>query len=232
MLLPFITLDLMTTGRDFLYQSLMVWIVILLIQNRKIPIVKLVLACFLVTSFEVIRVVWKRSFEWEEFLFIPGELRLSAESGLLILESNKSVDMLAYVIYSIGKVFTPQAMTILFNGTPHFSKIITEEASFLHFGLGGSLLSEVFSFKNNIALILYPFLIIVYLEFINLLRRKGGMFGLLVFVYFLMSTISMFRAGVLFAGVDPFYYAIYACIWYWVLVSSFNSRKLSKTHTL
>jgi hypothetical protein len=116
-------------------------------------------------------------------------------------------------------------MAILFDGVPHFKQIINEE-SHLHFGLGGSLLSESFSFNNNAALIAYPFLAIAYLEFVNYLRRCAGFFGVIVFVFYMVSTHSIFRGGLFFVAIDPIYYAIYAVFWYWFYSITLRKRIL------
>ena len=225
MLLPFVMMDILTTDRGFLFRSLMVWIAILLLNGRRVPVAKLLVLSFFIIVIEVLRVEWQRSFEWGDFLFVPAELKLTAEAGLLILESDRAVSVMQYVGYSLGKVFTPQLWAGLFGDIHHFREIIVEESP-LSFGLGGSLLSEVYSFKNNIVLMVYPFLVIAYLEVVNYLRRWAGVFGVMVFVFYLASTITIFRSGVIFSSMEPVYYTIYAFSWYWVVSFIARERKL------
>jgi hypothetical protein len=106
-------------------------------------------------------------------------------------------------------------MSALFGGAYNFREIINIE-SMLHFGLGGSLLSEVFSFKNNYIYFLYPFITIGCLEFYNFLYARFNFFGMLIFLNFIYLTHSVFRSGIIFSMTDPVYYAMYGGLWYWV----------------
>jgi hypothetical protein len=217
MLFPFLAIDLMTAGRAILYQSLMVWIVILLVNERKLPIVKLTLMSFLLVSVEMVRGAWTSGFfVFDGLWLIPGELLLTTEVGFINIESNQSVDILRYLVYSIGKVFSPQVMSIFFDPVSEFKGITPAEITWST-GLGGSLLAEVYSFKNTAMLIAYPFLAVVYLELVNYLRRVAGIFGIFIFLFYLMSTQQIFRTGFIFTGMEPIYYAIYSVFWYWFI---------------
>lgn len=223
MLLPFVALNLMTTGRDLLFQSLMVAIAVYLLTGTRIPVLKLAAISVLIVSIEMLRATWAGPFELGSYVFVPGELLNSAETGHLLIESQRSVSLLDLVLYSLGKIFTPQLMMALFGGVVSFRDIVTAESQ-AAFGLGGSLLSEVFSTKNYYLYVLYPFIAIAYLESVNLLRARAGYFGILVFVFYLISTHWIFRGGVIFVSMDPLYYALYAAGWYWILRMAFADR--------
>lgn len=223
MFLPFVCLNLMTTDRDLLYQSLVGAISILLITGSRIPVLKMTALAGLIVSMEVLRGSWTQGFVLADFLFVPGELLYSKEPEFLILESDMSTNLYELVTYSIGKVLSPQAMSTLFGGIPNFRFIIEAESQ-LTFGVGGSILSEVFSVKNNVLLAVYPFIAILYLEMINILRSRAGFFGILIFVFYLTSTHTIFRTGIIFASMEPVYYSIYAAAWYWAIRFMFVGR--------
>jgi hypothetical protein len=217
MLIPFIAIDFITAGRTFLYQSLMVWLIIHLVDSRKLPIIKFALMGCLIISIEMYRTSWLDYFLLDRsFWFLPNEILITTETGFLIIDSDRSTDVFSYINYSIGKVLSPQIMSILYDEIPDYKSIIAYESN-VETGMGGSLFTEVFSFKNTAWLIAYPFLAIIYLEFLNYLRRVAGFFGILVLLFYVMSTHSIFRAGFIFVGSEPIYYAIYAVSWYWFI---------------
>lgn len=225
LLTPFVVLNLLTTDRSFMYQSLLVWIFLLLINKKRIPLFKLIAAGLFIAFFEVTRTVLNTGLSIDNFFIIPGELLYSSESGLLILESNDSVNIFNYIIFSFGKIFTPKIMSLIFDNNPHFRQIINDNNP-LMLGLGGSLLSEVYSFKSDIGLFIYPIVIVTYLEIINYLRKNAGIYGLMIFIFYLMSTISFFRGGLIFCSFDPLYYLIYAFVWYWPLSLYFKRKRI------
>ncbi len=229
MFAPFVVMDLVTTDRDYLYQVLIASVGLMLLARVKIPVVKFSAFALFIISIEILRVIWKRAFEVDELLFVPGELLYTKEAEYLIIESQMSIRFLDLLLYSLGKIFTPQAMTALFGGIPHFRDIVTAESQ-LHFGLGGSMLSEVFGFKSRILYVVYPFITIAYLESINAIRRRGGFFGIFVFIFYLISTHVLFRSGLVFASMVPIYYAMYAAIWYWVIRIVFSGYVRHYSH--
>ncbi len=132
-----------------------------------------------------------------------------------MIESQLSINIIEHSVYSIGKIITPQVMTALFGGVPNSAKIIEAESPLL-IGLGGSLLNEVFSAKTSFLYIIYPFIAILYLELINYIRMRTRYFGVLVFIFYLTSTHSFMRGGIIFVSMEPIYYALYAASWYWI----------------
>jgi len=223
MFIPFITMDLMTTDRSFLFEAFMASIGILLLTKTKIPVIKLAFISFIIVSMEVIRSSWQENILLSQLQFIPGELLFTTESSYIMIESKLSTNIFEYSLYSLGKIFTPKVMDVLFESTPHFANIINAESTLLT-GLGGSLLSEVFSAKSLILYILYPFVAISYLEIINFIKYYAGYFGILVFVFYLFSTHAIFRNGIIFTSVEPIYYTVYAASWYWFAKIFFADR--------
>jgi hypothetical protein len=58
MLFPFVIIDFITAGRTFLYQSLMVWLFVLLVNNRKVPLGKFTLLGSFIILIEMFRTSW------------------------------------------------------------------------------------------------------------------------------------------------------------------------------
>jgi len=146
----------------------------------------------------------------------------------LILESNRSVGLIELVAFSIGKVLTPMLITLIMGGDPHFGTIIAADST-LAFGLGGSLLSEVYAVKSQFLYWVYPFLIIAYSCMINSILRRRNFFGILIFVFFLAGSHRMFRSGLIYVSLEPLYYYIYAASWYWLLKLQFQKRRIQLT---
>ena len=117
---------------------------------------------------------------------------------------------------ALTKIYNPGAASALLGPDAHFRAILDAESR-LHLWARGSLLSEVFSYRSRLITLLYPFLAIGYLELVNYLRRNAGLFGLFVFVFYAMLTVFIFRGGVVFMALEPFYYAWLALSWYWVM---------------
>jgi len=223
MLFPFIAMNLMTTDREFLYQTILVSIGVFLLTKTKIPVVKLAIFSFLTVSIQVARVLWTRQhFELGAFLFIPGEVN-TVGAGYVIIESMMSINFVESLFCSLEKVFPFLPMAALSGGPVHFRKIINVEW-LLYSGIGGSLLSEVFSFKSYFLYILYPFITIFILESINKIRCSMGFLGLLIFIFYLTKTHSIFRSGIIFSSMIPIYNALYAAIWYWLIMMGFSKR--------
>ena len=227
MFAPFVVMDLLTTDRVFLYQTLLITIGMMLLIDKKIPLVKFAVAGLFTISIEVMRTIRPSDLDLTRFIFIPGELLYTADAGLMIIESQMSINYLELIAYSFGKALSPQLMAALFSDMPHFSRIIHVESQ-LQTGLGGSFLSEVFSLKNNFLLIIYPFVTISYLVLINkIIARRVGFFSVLIFLFFLMSTHTFFRGGLIYVMMEPIYYTLYAGAWYWI-ISSLAFRRATR----
>lgn len=223
MLFPFIAMNLMTTDREFMYQTIFVLIGVFLLTKTKIPVVKLAIFSFITVSIGVARVLWKRGyFDFGAFLSIPGEVN-TVEAGYVIIESIMSINFFESLFYSLERVFPFQPMAALFGGAAHFREIINVEWQ-LYSGIGGSLLSEIFSFKSYFLYIIYPFITIFILESINKIRYSMGFLGQLIFIFYLINTHSIFRSGIIFSSMIPIYYALYATIWYWLTMMGFINR--------
>ena len=223
MLSPFILLDLMLTDRGFLFQSLLIGIYAISISGRSIPTIRISLISLFIISFAVIRTVWNRAFLWSEFFNVPGELLLTTEAAYLIYESTQSINPIQSIVFSISKIFTPTLMNLLVGGIPHIGTILAVETP-LSFGFGGSLLAEVFGYKNSFMFIIYPFITIGYLLFINYLKNKAGFFGILTYGFYLASTLTIFRSGIIFASMEPMYYTLYSALWYWCISIAFKNK--------
>ncbi|MES9902113.1 MAG: hypothetical protein ABW168_05450 [Sedimenticola sp.] len=216
LLMPFVVIDLITTSRGFLFQTLFIYILTLLITNKKVPAFKVLLLSICIAFFAVIRVIWYRDFQIDEFFIIPRELLNTAEATFLVIESSSSINAFHTILFAIGKVFSPQLVNLLAGKVPHVGSILASDSP-LHFGLGGSLLSEAFSFKSTLMLIIYPIITAIYLTIINYFVRRFGFFGLIIFAFYLLSIKTIFRTGLIFTSMEPFYYFIYAMAWYWLL---------------
>lgn len=228
MLLPFVFIDLITTDRGFMYQAMMVFIFITLLTGNKIPVYKLVIISLFVAAFSVIRAYWQQGFEIGQFIIIPKELLNTTEASFLIINSYSSINPLDAIFLSIGKIFSPQLIYALFGSIPHVSSIISSESP-LSFGLGGSFLSEVYSYKSEFMLDFYPVATIIYLIMINIVKRKGSV-GMFVFLFYLVLTANMFRSGLIYNLMEPFYYCVFALSWYWLPL--FLSKKTIKRRPL
>ncbi|MFG6665057.1 hypothetical protein ACGYKB_17480 [Sulfitobacter sp. 916] len=228
LLTPFVFMDLLTTDRNFIFQVFALWLAVSAYLNRSIPILRIILVSISIISVEVIRVAWRHGFSLSQFVIVPGELLFTAESPYVILFSKEYIPFFDAVVYSFGKVLTPQLMTFIFDGTPHFRYIIDRNSP-LSFGLGGSLISEPFSYGSQVVSILYPFFIILYLEGLNRIRRNGGFFGLMIFAFFLTNLVNTFRGGLIFNSMDPLYYALYPNIWYWAARAWTSKRVIVAT---
>ncbi len=216
LLLPFVLFNLATAAREFLYSALLLTIGVRIILKQKVYLSLVLIVTLILVAIGPVRATWRRGIQFENLLAVPGEFLLSAEAGYTILESSRSVDVPSLLVYSVGAVFTPMLMRAVMGGNPNFSWILCEDAGKLWFGLGGSLLCEVYSTKSQWIRIVYPFLLIGYTILINKLLRLRNFFGILIFLFFLAGTHALFRTGVIYFSCQPLYYGIYAASWYWV----------------
>jgi hypothetical protein len=217
MLIPFGIMDLLLLSRVFIYQILTITLVIFLINRRKIPI--FTLSCL---SISLVLMEYVRNFGIEYLITneitytLPSEIITTAKVGILILESSLTNDASNYIIYSLGKIFTSTIIEKVFTEIPNYNFIILNETTLR--SLGSSILCEVFSFKSNFMLIIYPLFAIFYLEFLNFIINRTAIFGVVLFMNYLMVTHSIFRNGYINVLTEPFYYTFYAFSWYWILV--------------
>lgn len=226
MLLPFCLFDLITTDRGFLYQSLCVYLYVFLITKTKVPKFKVIVIGFLIISIAVLRVqVSRQSFSLNDYLSLQLESN-TVEAGYLMIESEKSVNFFKFLYYCIEKIFPIQPMSNSLGKDINFKYILKAEW-FLYSGIGGSLLSEIFSIKSRFLYFIYPFICLLYLEFVNKVRDKMGFLGSLVFAYYLIKTHSIFRSGLMDMSMIPIYNALYAAGWYWSLYLYFVCIKSS-----
>lgn len=208
LLVPFAIFELILSGRTYAYMMLMASIIIFRVLGKKIPILSLFLFSFFLLAISAIRGGDAISLD-----SIDGEVLLTFETVYLVFESNSFIETWRMVLYSITKMFSTMLAQMFF-GDAFFGKIVTQENP-LHFGLGGSLLTEVFSTNSLLLRYLYPFLIILYSLIINKLLRKRTFAGLLFFVFFVSGSHRMFRSGLITFSFEPIYYIIFAASWYW-----------------
>lgn len=217
MLIPFGMMDLLLLSRVFIYQILTITIVIFLINRRKIPILTLSYLGISLVLMEYVRNFGIEYIMTNEIEYtLPREITSTAKVGILILESSLVNDASQYIISSLGKIFPNIIIKQVYTEIPSYNFIILNESNSR--SLGSSILCEAFSFKSNFMLIIYPLLAIFYLEFINFVKNKTRIFGLVLFMNFLMATHSIFRTGYINVSTEPFYYTFYAFSWYWILV--------------
>jgi hypothetical protein len=226
LLLPFVLLNLVTSDRDYLYSATLLAIGVRTILKERVPVSVVVGVMVILAAIGTVRATWRHGVQLDRVLTVPGEFLISAEAGYVILQSRESVDVPALVAYSLGTVFTPMAANALLGGNPNFSWILREEAGRLWFGLGGSLLCEVYSTKNRAIEIVYPFLLMGYTIIINKLLAHRSFFAVLVFLFFLAGTHSLFRTGIVYSSCRSLYYGIYAAGWYWLSYMLYKQKGL------
>jgi len=226
LLTPLVLFNLATSDRDFLYSTLLLTIGVRIILKQKLYLSAVLIVAVILATMSTVRATWRRGIQFENLLAVPGEFLLSAEAGYTILQSKHSVDVPSLLVYSAGTLATPMVMSAAMGGNPNFSWILTEEAGKLWFGLGGSLLCEVYSTKSRSIEMAYPFIVIAYTIMINRFLRLRNFFGTTVFLFFLAGTHALFRTGVVYFAFQPLYYAIYAASWYWLAYLVYQRKTL------
>lgn len=215
-LAPFILIDLISTDRDFLVMSFLSILFMIHLCDHKVPVLKMFGVGFLIISMEVFRSAGSSGVHLVDFLYVPGEMRLTFEGALVVLASEREVPFFEQLVLSVLKIFSPSLINLIYGSVPHFTDILDIESP-VSFGLGGSLLAEPFGYKNRFLLILYPFICFSYFKMINIFKSRFGFFGLLVFVIAIASMQSVFRNGVIYLSYQPFYFALFAASWFWVI---------------
>jgi hypothetical protein len=222
-LAPFVLIDLISTDRDFLVMSFLSILVMINLCERKVPVLTMFGAGFLIISMEVFRTAWSSGIELVNFLYVPGELRFTFEGALVVLASEREVPFFEQLIVSVLKIFSPTLIHSIYGYAPHFTDILEIESP-VSFGLGGSLLAEPFGYRNSLLLIIHPFICFSYFKIINIFKSNFGFFGLLVFVVAIASMQSVFRNGVIYLIYQPFYFAVFSASWYWVVRLAYPSK--------
>ncbi|QWD14763.1 hypothetical protein G6702_01745 [Polynucleobacter paneuropaeus] len=206
---PFITIDIITTGRLLLTQCLLMVVFTLAICGQRMHLSKIILIGLLIISIEKNRTIAVDKFSIIDFINPPMEIMLTSETALLTLISDQSLSILYSLIYSL-KIFLPFLTS--FNFFNEFKQSF-ELNSPLSTGMGGSLFMYIFAYKSILLTILYPFICIIVLKVTDFLLVRAGFFGKMNSLFFVMYMPIFFREGL---SLISFYYVLFAGSWYWL----------------
>jgi hypothetical protein len=193
---------------------------------RVVPMPKISLLVILLISIEFLRTIYSSGLDsMSNVSLIPGELLFTTLSTFFIMDSALHVDISSFLINTLGHVLTVGLFdTLIGDNVKNFVEILNHENT-LSFGLGGALLSEVYAFKSNTILLVYPWIVCLSLDGIRKVNQKLGFAGVIAQLFVLVSMYTMFRGGFIFRLSSVYHYFLFAFFWY-ILLSLFYQARI------
>lgn len=206
LLLPFVFYDLMLSGRGYIFSSFIVFFILSTINNHIFKLKYLFFGLVLIASISIFRM--SVEFDWGHIFQIFYEFIFTWSTVHLMYESSQAQDFFYTINYSFFRLF-PSAVYDVFFGTYISYTQITGEANPLGWGLAGSMVAEAVSFKNNLVLLLYPIVVVLYGILVNYMLRTKTYSGIIIFILALVYIQQMFRYSFLEFAMYPFYVLIF-----------------------
>jgi len=216
--LPFLLLAILISDRDFLLKGFLLLVILYTIIGHKIKGKYLVFFPALLVAVGLLRGGF---FDSTRFLIqSSSEFLFTWSTTHLIIESPDKMDVLTALSFSLYKVTLPGVYEFLFGEYKHYHEIITVNNPLIA-GLGGSVVSEALSFKNNFITVVMPFAIIFYGFTMNKLLRLKFYSGKIIFILSILLMHSVIR----FTFLENAFYPVFL-IWFfgfWVIWIDFKS---------
>ena len=211
-------LAILISDRDFLLKGFLLLVILYTIIGHKIKGKYLVFFPALLVAVGLLRGGF---FDSTRFLIqSSSEFLFTWSTTHLIIESPDKMDVLTALSFSLYKVTLPGVYEFLFGEYKHYHEIITVNNPLIA-GLGGSVVSEALSFKNNFITVVMPFAIIFYGFTMNKLLRLKFYSGKIIFILSILLMHSVIR----FTFLENAFYPVFL-IWFfgfWVIWIDFKS---------
>ncbi|MDB2389805.1 hypothetical protein N9X12_01080 [Alphaproteobacteria bacterium] len=204
LIIPFVLMDLYTSDRTFIFQFMMLFLVLMYFLNKEIKLRYVLLLSFI---FPIISIYRAFLSGWEMSInsLIPGELYNTYVANLIILDSNETIKIFPKLL----RIIIPEFIIDNLVSTKYDFKLILAENSPLQYGLGGSILSEPLSSGSTLFKYIYPFILVGYsLLMIFIFKYLPNYFGCSSYMLAYLTTHTLFRGGVINA-IDLYVYYIF-----------------------
>lgn len=204
LIIPFGLMDLYTSDRTFLFQIMMLIIVLMYFLNQNIKLRYIFIFSFILPIVSIYR-SYLAGWEMSINSLIPGELYNTYVANLIILDSNETIKIIPKLLRII---FPDIIVDNLISVKKDFNFILIENSP-LQYGLGGSILSEPLSSGSTLFKYIYPFILVGYSLFmIFIFKYFPNFFGYASYMIAYLNTHTLFRGGVINA-IDLYVYYIF-----------------------
>lgn len=223
--LPFVIYGFLLSDRDFIFNGLLVTVLCFSKVGIKINpkyIIFGILTIFLIgilRSYSVLN-------NPRVYMIAIGEFIYTWSTTHLIIESSQQTNILESIVYAVSKLGIPGFYNLIFDQYSHYSVVVSENNPIVGTGLGGSVVSEALSYKNNFILFLYPLILVIYGLFLNYVCRNKFLTTSILFII----SIIMLRSIIRFSLIDYIFYPFSIIIFYgfWLIlvdVKNYNNER-------
>ena len=193
-LMPFIFVDVLLSSRYLIVMSLLLSIILLSYNKIYIKIKTIILLLLVLILFGILRSSSLENMHLEDGLL---EFLFTYASSFLILSSSYTASISDTFLHSIGNIFLLNPYDIFASDSYiNYKTVMSELNPFAdRMGLGGSLLTEIIAFKNNIIIMLIPIWLIFYGFVINFFLKNEFLWFRIYGILFLLLIFSFFRGS-------------------------------------
>ena len=200
--LPFIFLSILISDRDFLLKCFLFLILLYSLLEYKIKGRYLVFFPLLLILIGLLR---SGTFDTNRFLIqSSGEFLMTWSTTHLIIESNDKMNFFSSLFYSLSKAGFPGLYDNLFGEYKHYHEIITYNNPLIA-GLGGSVVAETLSYKNNFITTIMPILVVLY----GFVMNKFLRLNLYSTKIFFILSILLIHSVIRFTFLENAFYPIF-----------------------
>ena len=203
---PYVLFDLLLVNRSYIFSSFIVFFLVAAIINKPLKVRTGLFFILATLSIAVLR--HPDQFQLSHLVHLLGEFINTWSTLLLTLSSYEKHSFYQSISYFVLRIF-PSFIYNNFIGEYSSWAAIPAGLKTVGFGLAGSILGEVVSFRNLFIVLVFPFVFVGYLQFIKLLFYKYSVFGLLVFIISVMYLQQVFRYSFFELALYPFFVVIF-----------------------
>lgn len=219
---PFIILDLLLSGRIYLFGVSTAFFLLNFYFARNINFKYLIISIFLILSISFLRI--EGDFQWTYLSKIFGEFNYTWQTTHLMYESNLHQDFIQSIVYALMRILPSFVYNLFFDEYISYARLAAKSNP-LGWGLAGSVVAEAISFKNILLFLLFPWLMIIYSFILNFLFKNFYFIGMAIFILSVIFLQQMFRYSFLELALYPFYVVLFPGFYLFILqLSAIKSR--------
>jgi len=215
-LMPFIVIDVLLSSRYLILMSLLLSIILLSYNSIYIKIKTIVLLLVVLILFGILRSSSLENMHLEDGLL---EFLFTYSSSFLILNSSYSASISDTFLHSLGNIFLLNPYDVFVSDSyMNYKTTMSELNPFAdRMGLGGSLLTEIIAFKNDIIIILIPILLVFYGFIINFFLKSKFLWNRIYGILFVLLIFNFFRGSMFDSLFYPFRLMLFFGFWIFFL---------------
>ena len=214
--LPFVLIDFLLSGRSLILVFGLLYLLLYAFDKKKINIKYLFLFIIFGMFIGILR---NGNIDLSKFIDAFAEFIITFSTSHLLIDDIYENNIGDSFNYLLSKMFFPGTYSIL-NGENYTSYKVT--MSLLNpysdrMGLGGGLITEAISFKNELLIFIFPLIIVLYSFIVNIFLIRDIVFLRVIAILAIIQVHAIFRGSFFEVALYPVYLGLFYGFWIFAL---------------